>query len=166
MESDNSRTSRQHWILYGIILILLLIDGYLNKVWADHADQDIRCGLLLYSHHPFAEPDEYNEEHEGAYCSWNGLAIGSYTNSYENSSTLLTYTSILGNWHDVEFSITAGIVNGYPEEGESTEQEDPVKGFDGWGEYRPWASVNAKYSVFKLYYAYRVWVFGLEFELF
>ena len=137
---------------YAFILLLLLCSP---------VSAQFSIGTLLGSNHPgddgfecFGVARDYNETQMGVFVQYRGWLVGRYENSYSGCdgleySNLIGYESTIGRLGSVEFSATAALVDGYP--------VDPE-----FGEYRAWATINARWKIFKVYYGYKVVGYGLE----
>ena len=157
--------------LFAIVLI------FLAEAFLSHAEAagDFSVGVLLGSHHVASDGfvcdgarRDFNETNPGVYLRYKNLFVGRYENSYSGCagvwkssglymapkySTVIGAEADLGELGPVEFSVTGALADGYPDDG------------DAFGEYRPWASINAKVGIFKVFYSYKVVAFGLQVDL-
>jgi hypothetical protein len=125
---------------------------------------DWNATVLLASSHPFSDTFEcngvdrdYNESNPGLIIGYKNFILGRYENSESGCgdieySNLIGADANLGELGPVQFSVTAGLSDGYQDEGGS------------FGEYKAWASVNAQLGPVKIYYGYRVIALGLTFN--
>ena len=97
-------------IIIGIILWAIIIFGI------SECNADVSIATINYSSH-FDEciGCEYNEKHGGVFLGFNGFAIGTYNNSYNNRSTAIGYESHFGRWKKINFSGSIILANGYEE---------------------------------------------------
>jgi hypothetical protein len=75
---------------------------------------DIAIGSLLSSHH-FSKVSyhDYNETHNGVYININNWSLGTYKNSADVQSTVVTYNSRLYGKKLFKMNLLAGLANGY-----------------------------------------------------
>ena len=75
---------------------------------------DIAIGSVLKSHHfnRYSHLD-YNETHNGLYLAVNNWSVGTYRNSADKRSTVITYNSSWFEKRYLEIEFLAGIANGY-----------------------------------------------------
>lgn len=101
----------------------------------------------------------YNDSNLGLIVGYKWLRVGRYENSYSGCADEIKYSNLLaleaplGEWQSIKFSFTGGLADGYRE-------DNP----DGFGEYRPFASVNAQWGVLKVMYGYEVAGAGLQLD--
>lgn len=149
------------WIAIAVLSLGLIVGLFLPAQASDW-----KVGLLLASDHMDdgytcdGERRSLNEDNRGLYVVYKGFMVGRFENSYSGCrdlkySNMLAYEYMLGSHKALDFSITAGIADGY---------QDFEDGFE---EYRAWASVNMKWNLFrntgpKMFYAYRVAAYSLE----
>ena len=146
------------WMLLWLLMLLYYADA--------DADDNFSITVLVASHHPFSDTADcsdgsevdYNETNPGLLFRYDQVIWGFYRNSAAGCDRS-EYSALLGTEFDighkwgVAWSGTAAIAGGYPDLG-------------GWGdEYRVWASLNARVGYAKVFYAYRVIGFGLEFDI-
>lgn len=143
-------------------LILAILAGLVLVLFSISAQADFKIGAILASDHLSSdfvcqgEDRKYNETHNGLYVGYKGFFIGRYENSVSGCegrkySNLAGYERDFYKWQGVSFSYAVGAADGYLEN-EST------------GEYRAFASLNARYSVFKVWYGVNVLAGGLEYR--
>lgn len=121
---------------------------------------DWRVGVLAASAHMHSTTytcngieTKWNENNPGFYVGYKNLVIGRYENSISGCndykySNLLAFEESVGKVGPLEASFTLGVADGY----------DTANG------YRPWASINGKVGPLKLYYAFEVAAFALEYQ--
>lgn len=149
---NNLRTSRGHWALYAIILVLLFIDSYLNKVWAGTCE-DFRVGSILVSNHPGSNENWNENQWPSLYAQCNGWSLGFYENSFSTRheqliSTMVAYEHYFYEGEYWEWSVMGGAVDGYPSQWKGSEDHRIDISEKKW---LPWGSVNAKVGIFKIW---------------
>lgn len=171
MEPVKTRTSRGHLALYAIMLALFILDAYLQTAWGKEREicQDrLAIGSLLGSHH--YQDGHYNENQwPSLYVNCNGWVLGFYENSYSSKELQLLSTIVAHEFmlYDrggpVELSLAVGAVDGYPKRWKYDDLDDQIEISEK--KWLPWASVNAKVSMFKIWVIPKTVVgFGLEYE--
>lgn len=118
--------------------------GYLEEA-------EITIGTILKSYH-FSKYD-YNETHNGIYINVNKWSAGTYTNSADNQSVLVTYNPNLYRDESYKINMVVGVANGY----------------EGWeyaqGDYLPILGVSAQWGYLKTVLLPDLVAFGIELPL-
>ena len=121
--------------------------GYLEEA-------EIAIGTILKSYH-FSKYDyrDYNETHNGIYINVNKWSAGTYTNSADNQSVLVTYNPNLYRDESYKINMVVGVANGY----------------EGWekaqGDYLPILGVSAQWGYLKTVLLPDLVAFGIELPL-
>ena len=120
--------------------------GYMAASW--HMEDDYRCE---------DERRDFNESNNGLYIKYKALIIGRYDNSQSGCdgakySNFVGLEAPLWSVGPVDFSIMGAIADGDPDDG------------DGFGEHKPVATLNAQWSVVKIFYGVKVAAIGLQWD--
>ena len=74
-------------------------------------ESEMAIGTILNSHH-FSSYD-FNETHGGMYISMNQWTVGTFLNSIDEQSVMVTYNSNLYKKESFKVDLVAGLANGY-----------------------------------------------------
>lgn len=74
-------------------------------------ESEMAIGTILNSYH-FSSYD-YNETHGGLYISMNSWTVGTFMNSVDEQSVMVTYDSKLYGNKSFKINMVAGLANGY-----------------------------------------------------
>ncbi len=133
-------------LTFSALTVPIIIVLALNNAGAEVTD--FRIGGFLASDHHSGERN--NENHiKSLYACANFICAGRYRNSHSVYSNFAAYSPVIGRWKSIEFSASIGVADGYT--GYTTDQQ-----------FIPFASISAKFSVFKFSQVGIVSVIGWE----
>lgn len=147
------------------IIIALAAAIFTIHQQAKGEEGDWSATILLGSHHTSdnytcnGQDRDYNESNPGLLIGYKWFFVGRFENSHSGCddykySNVVGAEAPLGQLGFVQFSVTAGIADGYPEDYDSGSSR-------GFGEYMPWASINGRVGPVKIFYGYKVIALGL-----
>jgi len=116
--------------LAALILIWILEHG---------AEADVAVTTINFSHH-FDECGAtctYNETHNGLFVNYNGILLGTYTNSYNEQSLGFGIEHHMGAWHNIDLSGSIIFATGYKRDSGS------------WGNLMLIPSVNVDWPIYR-----------------
>jgi len=151
-------------------LAVILIFTFATAEARTFCKDSLSVGTLLFSKHAEERGwgKEWNEKQGPSLLGQcNGWMVGFYQNSYSTEKQQLTSWLFAKNWNmgsagPLKFSLTAGVVSGYPDKYSEERWQDRRVTEKRW---MPWGSINAKVSIFKVYWVpTAVTGFGLEWE--
>ena len=114
-------------------------------------ESEMAIGTILNSYH-FSSYD-FNETHGGVYISMNQWTVGTFLNSIDEQSVMVTYNSNLYKKESFKLDLVAGVANGYER------MEYDLNG------YLPILGVSAQWGVLKTVLMPNAVAIGIELPL-